>query len=156
MPSETDVAPKAKSRWMGWGRKSLGRAMLRAPSIIFNLVKLWKISQGLVHTDGRLTGSQVRVRIVDAWTFPRQLTPLILPSWWWSWLLSSWSWWRGWRWVSRQRRWLCSVNERDYLRTVLSFHPPFESKAWKCLSSVSGLSSSFSWWLGHSLLQKAK
>ena len=40
MPSETDVAPKAISGWMGLGlgRKSLGGAVLRAYSVLIMII----------------------------------------------------------------------------------------------------------------------
>ena len=34
MPSDPDVAPKAMCGWVGLGKKSLGDAMLRAPSVL--------------------------------------------------------------------------------------------------------------------------
>ena len=42
MPSETDVALKSKSGRLGMGWKSLGRTMLRAPSVLIIGV-LWVI-----------------------------------------------------------------------------------------------------------------
>ena len=106
---------------------------------VFDENLLWK-----VHTAGRLTGSQVRVRIVDAWTS----SPSKAVS------SSHDNYHNGGAGDAEDG----GSDEKFYLRTVLSFLPVFPpGKTWKCLLFVSRLVWSFSCWLlGSSLNQKAQ